>query len=179
MLKPVLILVLLAVFAGGGFFLYQNLQTRSAPPAGGSTPIPQITKTPSPTQTSFTVSPTPTLTACQILEQGSADVPPLYKEGVTWQAIKKDEFLVPLEDRDQLMSGCSVKTIELQYDVSSKVRGYYSKALTNLGWVSVGGGDRPGGSIASWSKNNKYFVVKVDPVRVESLSQVITLFYTP
>jgi hypothetical protein len=175
MLKPVLILVLLVVFGVGGFFLYQNLQTKPAPQL---TPTPQIAKTPSPTQVVPTTSLQPTLTVCQILEQGSADVPPLYKEGLTWQQPTMTEYEVPLAEGSQQMKGCLITTSQTSLDSSDQVRDGYTKELEAKKWEIESAGDMPDAGFVTWKKNKSYVVLRINSVNGNSNFKTVTLFYT-
>lgn len=174
MLRPVLILLVLAVLAGGGFFLYQNLKIR---PASQPTPIPQITKTPSTTQITSTTSPQATLTLCQVLEQGSTDVPPLYKEGIIWEKPVIDEYEVPLLEGAKKLKGCLIKSSELQFSNASQVRSWYTSEMLNRQWVSVASSDLPGeASPDTWTKNNKKLLFEIVPFNKPNTQ--IVLFYS-
>lgn len=158
MLRSILILVLLVILGVGGFFLYQSLQTKPAPQ---STPTPQITKTPSPTQITPTTTPQAALTSCQILEQGNADVPSLYKEGVSWQRPSVTQYEVPLgEEGSRRMRGCLIKSQNIGTLKGRDIRIFYSGELIRLNWKPIVSADGVYSSVESYQKNSKYFVIQ-------------------
>lgn len=155
MIKAVVLVVVLAILGGGGFFLYKNFQTTSKP-SPESSPITATTPTPSPSTTQASQD------ACQVLEQGSTDVPPLYKEGITWQQPTMTEYEVPLKTEELKLQGCFIKSNEISVKKKIDIRGYYSDRLLKSGWNNIVSADGPTGGLESYQKQDRYFVVSVN-----------------
>lgn len=157
MLKWILVVVVLTAVGGGGFFLYQNFQTASPKESPGSSPIIATTPTPE-------VSPSTTQTsqdACQVLQQGSADVPSLYKEGITWQMATTLEYAVPLgEEGQKKMVGCLANSTHSTEDLALRVGGYYDDNLQKNGWKILVTASGSFSEIDSYRKGDKLFVVR-------------------
>jgi hypothetical protein len=161
MLKPILILVLFIILGVGGVFLYQNLQTK---PVSQPTLPPQTTQT-SPTQITPPTSPQMTLTACQILEQGSADVPLLYKEGVTWEKSTMTEEKITEYDENYNQSvlflrGCLVKATGVTSDQANEFDEQYHITFEQDKWKLVNDFAGPDGSLTTYKKQNKYLLIE-------------------
>ena len=146
MLRLLLPLIIVLVLAGGGFFLYQNFKTKSAPQP---TPSPQIVQTPTLT-TQPTSSPTTSTDPCEVLTKGNADVPPLYKEGITWQkpaVVDREigEFENPSTGEGFISTrktGCLIKSTAT-LDLVNQLRNFYTEKLSNNGWKLVDTADGP------------------------------------
>lgn len=153
MVKFVLPLIIVALLFGGGFFLYQNLQTK---PTLQPTSTPQTVATPAPIS-----SPTTSIDPCEALTKGSADIPPLYKEGITWQQPKVTEYEVLLgEEGSKKMSGCLIKSQGVTDLQGRDVRIFYSGKITESKWDPLTSADGMYSSIESYRKNSKYFVIQ-------------------
>lgn len=174
MSKAVLVIVVLAVVGGGGFLLYQNFQTTSSKPS--SEPSPLTVTTPTPTVPSA-ASQAPQDT-CQIIQQGSADVPPLYEEGITWQQPSIGKYEVgEYEDpsagegfSSKEINGCLIKTT-ISLEFANKIRVYYSENLPKDSWREVSTADGPSSFEDVFKKDKKYFVIN-------RLNDRVTLFHT-
>lgn len=158
MLKLIVPIVVIAVLGISGFFLYQNFQTK---PATQPTSTPQIAQTP-PTQPTPTSSPKATTDTCEVLTKGSSDVPPLYKEGLTWQRPTISEYEIPLKAEERKLQGCIIKSNKISVKEKIDIRGYYYGRLLNLGWNNIVSADGPTGGVESYQKENKYLVVSVN-----------------
>ena len=168
MFKLVVPVVVVLILAIGGFFLYQNFQTK---PTSEPNPPPQ-TLIP-------TSSPTGSTDPCEVLTKGSSDVPPIYKKGITWQQPKITEFDVPLgsDIGSRIMSGCLIKSTTND-ESALKVRAYYLETLTRSSWKMVVQGDAPFGGLDSFQKEDRYFVVNLESDVILSSGKVVTIFYT-
>lgn len=155
MLKMILVLVVLIVLGGGGFFLYQNLQTK---PASQPTTQPRVDTSQKPPQEPKTSE---EVDACQILEKGSADLPPLYKEDITWQQPKIAEYEVPLsEGKTQFAKGCLLVSTKITENVAENVRSYYFDGLKKLEWNNQVSADSPYSGRESYQKGDKLIYVR-------------------
>lgn len=174
MSKAVLVIVVLGVLGGGGFLLYQNFQTTSFKPSPEPSPLTVTTPTPTVPSGTSQVS----QDACQILQNGSADVPPLYEEGITWQQPTMTEYEIPLGEGSQRMLGCLITSSKISLDLSDQVRDSYTKELQTREWELESAGDAPGAGFITWKKTNSYFVLRVNSVASDLNSKTLTLFYT-
>lgn len=165
--RLIVFLVLVLLVGGGGFYLYQNLQKQ--PPKTTA----QTTKaTPSPA-TPQSSDP------CEVLVKGSAEVPSLYKEGITWQQPTIAEYEVPLgtDIGSKVMTGCLSKT-SADNESSRMVRSYYLEELHKRGWKVIVQGDAPFGGLDSHQKGDQYVVIELK-VNSNFLDQMdVALFYT-
>lgn len=161
MLKLIVPIVVIAVLGISGFFLYQSFQTKP---------------TSQPTSTSNTQ------TACPVLSDVGIDLPKIGKQ-VKWTGPSKSEFTVPLLKggrKDKQVAGCLIKSEVISNEIASEIRNYFHlEEMSKKGWVEEVVADGPGMGIDSWSKAEKYFVVKTDSVNLEPPTQIVTLFYTP
>lgn len=177
MLKLLFLLTIVLIFAGGGFFLYQNFQTKLTPPAGGLTPTPQAIQTPT-TATQPTSSPTTSNNLCEVLTKGSADLPPLYKEGINWQnpAIAEreiGEFENPSTGEGFISTrktGCLTKSTAT-LDFANQLRNFYIEKLSKNGWKLVDTADGPSSFLITYKKDRGYILLN-------RLNDQIELFYT-
>lgn len=166
-------IIIVLIAAGGGFLLFQNIRTKSAPQ---STSLPQATQTPTSSRQSNS-SPTPSSDLCEVLTKGSSDLPPLYKNGITWQQAKIAEYDVPLAEGSNKMIGCSIKSSEIEFSSSSKARSFYTSEALSKGWNNISSSDLPGEAGSdTWSKNSKYFVFEILPLTKSNVQ--VTLFYS-
>lgn len=175
MLKLSILLAMVLVFSISGVFLYQNFQSK---PASQPTPTIQVQKQPSPT-TKVVSNPLTIVTtdSCEVLIKGSSDVPPLYKERLTWEKAQITEYQVPLAEGSQKMTGCLTKSSTTSLDLSDRVRDNYTSELENRKWEIESAGDMPGSGFATWEKNGKYFVLRVNP-EIDPNLKTTTLFYS-
>lgn len=172
MLKLIIPFVAVLVLGIGGFFLYQNFQTKSST---------QLTSTP---PTTIIPEPTSFPTAqkeCSLLSNIGIELPKLDKK-INWTEPVKSEFSIPLLRQgreDKLINGCLIKSGVVTFNVASEIRNYFQiEEMPRKGWVEEVVGDGAGTGISSWSKNGKYFVVQTESVNVEPPTQIVTLFYT-
>src|SRR3990167_2808874 len=131
MLKLIVPLVIVFALASGGFFLYQNSQKK---PVNQTSSSPKAISTSTPSVQSPTASPVTKANPCEVLTKGSVDVPPLYKEGITWQKPAVTEYEVPLAEGSRKMNGCLIKSRDTADDKSLQAIGYYDDNLQKSGW---------------------------------------------
>lgn len=172
MLKLLVPLIIVLALAGGGFFLYKNLQKK---PVTQPTSIPQVLKnSPQPTPSPITA----TVDPCEVLTKGSTDIPPLYQEGIIWQQPKITEYEVPLAEGSQKMNGCLITTTQISLDLSDQIRDSYTSELQKRNWELETAGDMPGAGFVTWKKDKSYFILRVNSVGGDLNKKTITLFYT-
>lgn len=148
------------VLAGGGFFLYQNFQTKPSPQP---TPSPQTVQTPILT-TQPTSSPITSTDPCEVLTKGNAYVPPLYKEGITWQEPTIIEYEVPVGEQGlQKIRGCLIRAEKTSDDVSFKAINYYDDNLRKYGWKALVSAGGVYSSTDSYQREGGYFVARRYP----------------
>ena len=169
--KLLFLLIIALILAGGGFFLYQNIKTKSAPQP---TLTPQTTQTHTPQPTS---SPMTSADPCEILTKGSADVPPLYKEGITWlnPAVAErevGEFQNPSTGEGFISTrktGCLIKSTTT-LDFANQLRNFYIEKLSKNGWKLVDTADGPSSFLITYKKDKGYILLS-------RLNDQIELFY--
>lgn len=172
MLKVLTSIVVVVLLAVGGYFLYQNFQTKYTPQ---SSPTPQTTPTAVPTNQP-TSSPAVTSNPCQVLTKGSSDVPPLYS-GIKWEQPKVMEYEVPLGEGSQRRSGCLIQSSSVGLDSSDRVRDSYTREFENRKWEIESAGDMPGTGFVTWKKGTNYFVLRVNSTDNLNLKTIL-LFYS-
>ena len=174
MLKLIIPIIIVLTLIGGGFYLYKNLQTEQV---NQTSPPTQAINTPSPSAKSTTASPLTKSDPCEVLVRGSSDVPPLYKEGVTWEKAQVTEYEVPLAEGSQKMNGCLIKSSEIEFSSASKARSFYASEALNKGWNNISSSDLPGEAGSdTWSKNSRYLLFEILPLTKPNVQ--VTLFYT-
>ena len=174
MLKLIVPLVIVFALASGGFFLYQNSQKK---PVNQTSSSPKAISTSTPSVQSPTASPVTKANPCEVLTKGSVDVPPLYKEGITWQKPAVTEYEVPLAEGSRKMNGCLIKSSEIEFSSASKARSFYTSEALNKGWSSISSSDLPGEAGSdTWDKDSKYILFEILPLKKPNVQ--IVLFYT-
>lgn len=159
MSKLLVPLIVVLILVGGGFYFYQNFKAK---PIYQPTPSPKITTTSTPPIQGSISSPAIKSDTCEVLTKGSADIPPLYKEGITWQQPTISEYEVPLKTEERKLQGCIIKSNKISVKEKIDIRGYYYGRLLNLGWNNIVSADGPTGGVESYQKENKYLVVSVN-----------------
>lgn len=180
MLKLLIPLIAVFILAGGGFYLYQT--SRSKPAIQETALQKQISPSPTSPAASPQVSPA-AAGPCEVLTKGSSDVPPLYKEGITWQQPTITEYEIPLAEGSQVMSGCLIRAKNTTDENSFKATGYYDDNLKTYEWEVLVSASGVYSSTDSYRKNKTYLVVRryADPStsRQDQSPSIITeLFYS-
>lgn len=181
MSKLLVPLIIVLALASGGFFLYKNLQKT---PVYQPTPSSEITATSTPPIQNPTASPVTKSDPCEVLTKGSADIPPLYQEGIIWQQPAMTEYEVPLgEEGSKKMRGCLIKSQGVTDLNGRDVRIFYSGKMAESKWDPLTSADGMYSSIESYRKNSKYFVIQQNLAPGVSLPTqnprvVIEVFYT-
>ncbi len=172
MLKFVLPLIILFVLGVGGFYLYQ----------GSKPKIPSQKTSSENLSGSASASPIASSQAavgpCEVLTKGNIDVPPLYKESITWQQPTVAEHAVSefenLSTGQGLTStrkiGCLIKSITT-LDFANKTRNFYVEKLSKNGWKLVDTADGPSSFLITYKKAKEYLLLN-------RLNDHIELFYT-
>lgn len=171
MVKTVIVVIVLLIAGGGGFFLYKNFQATKPKSSPEATPQNVILPTSTPTTKEVSQD------ACTVLQNGSADVPPLYKEGITWEQPTMTEYEVPLAEASQRMRGCLIKSSTVNLDISDLVRDNYTKELQIRNWEIESAGDVPGAGFITWRKARDYFVLRVTSVGSDLNTKTLSFFY--
>lgn len=174
MSKLIIPVIIVLIAAGGGLLLYQNIRTKSAPQ---STSVPQASQTPT-SSTQPNSSPTASSDLCEVLMKGNSDLPPLYKDGITWQnpafAEREVSGFENLSTGQGFSStrktGCLIKSTTT-LDFANQTRNFYIEKLSKSGWKLVDTADGPSSFLIAYKKDSEYFLLK-------KLSDQIELFYT-
>lgn len=158
MLKLFVPLIVVLVLVGGGFYFYQNFKTK---PIYQPTPSPETAVTPILPIQGSTPSPMAKSDTCEVLTKGSADVPPLYKEGVSWQVPMITEYDVPLgEEGIKKVKGCLISSEQNSEDLILKASGYLDDNLQQKGWRILVTASGSFSGTDSYRKDNKLFVAR-------------------
>jgi len=174
MLKLVIPIIIVLTLIGGGFYLYKNLQTKQV---NQTSPPTQAISTPSRSTESPTASPLTKSGPCEVLTKGNTEIPPLYKEGVTWQEPKitmreLSEFENPSTGEgfsSAQKNGCLIQSTTT-IDSANKIRDFYMENLSKDGWKLVDAADGPSGSLVTYKKDKRYF-------NFNRLNDQLELFY--
>lgn len=183
MLKLFILITTVLVLSISGVFLYQNFQSKPAKKQETQTQE-QVSLASSPTPIADNQASINSQDPCEVLTKGSADIPQLYTEGVTWQQPQFTNYEVPInEDESKKMSGCLIKSFNNDDSDSFKATSYYDDNLQRNFWTAMVTASGTFSSTDSYSKNNRHFVVRryADSSKQQNPSPIITveLFYTP
>src|SRR3989338_4125066 len=152
--KLIVLIVIVASIAGGVFF-YQ---------------IKKSTHYKSSPESATIHSPTPGIVSdlCKILVSGNENVPPLYKETITWQKPQETTFLIEyfenpssgLGKKSEEKVGCLIQ-VQLGFSQTQLIRQYYIKEANSRAWQIAATSDLPGeASSDTWRKNGQFLVIE-------------------
>lgn len=164
MLKLLIPVIVVLALASGGFYLYQTSRPK---------PVTQETAfekpiSPSPTLPAVSPQASPAIAdACEVLTKGSADVPPVYSD-IQWQQPQMTEHEIREYDKDynlnsKMSKGCLIKSQKTTSEVTGNLWTYYMNKLDQYGWRQVDGADGVTGSMVTYKKNKRYFVIDEHP----------------
>lgn len=171
MLKYLIAILTVLILGVGGFWVYKNLLVTQ------QVPISIEKKTITKEATSTATKSSEIKNACQVLEKGSLDVPPL-DSIIQWQKPTVTNFEVPLSVESQQLNGCLIISDRINLETTYKVRDNYSRELKTRNWNLESAGDMPGAGFITWKKKTSYLLLKFDPINYDANLKTITLFYT-
>ena len=149
MLKLLLPLIFILILGIGGFYLYQSYVSKPAP-------LKTTSETASLPAASPVGSPVVSSDPCEVLTKGSDDVPPLYREGISWEEPRIDKHEILDYENDEPLrlnrQGCILISTAINKELADNIYNYYYGEFTKNKWGLIIDADGPNGSQSEFKK---------------------------
>lgn len=170
MLKLLVPIVVLVIIATTGFFWLRNQESKPTPTPS---PIVEVSVSPQPASS----SPQSKSDPCEVLVNGSADVP-LLQVGIIWEKPVMTAYDVPITEGTKKMNGCLIKSDLIEFNKASEIRNKYAANMTSKEWINISSSDLPGesGSDTWFNKQKEYLLLEISPAEKPNVEVII--FYS-